>query len=69
VLRVSAQLEGWWLVTGAVHAKDGHIVCQLWHVGRISHPSLQPDCGLLVAPSAVRPAGYAFYPALEGAAA
>jgi N-ethylmaleimide reductase len=37
-----AQLEGWRAITAAVHAKGGSIVAQLWHVGRISHVSLQP---------------------------
>jgi N-ethylmaleimide reductase len=37
-----AQVEGWRAVTDAVHAKGGRIVLQLWHVGRISHVSLQP---------------------------
>jgi N-ethylmaleimide reductase len=55
-----AQVEGWRLVTDAVHAKGGHIFCQLWHVGRISHPDLQPDGELPVAPSAIRPGGQAF---------
>lgn len=54
-----AQIAGWKKVTNAVHAKGGKIVIQLWHVGRISHPSLlngeQP-----VAPSAIKPAGKAF---------
>jgi N-ethylmaleimide reductase len=36
------QLLGWRAVTDAVHAKGGSIVAQLWHVGRISHVSLQP---------------------------
>lgn len=35
-----AQVEGWKQVTAAVHAKDGLIVAQLWHVGRVSHPDL-----------------------------
>lgn len=47
------QVEGWKLVTDAVHAKGGHIALQLWHVGRISHTSLQPDGQSPVAPSAV----------------
>jgi N-ethylmaleimide reductase len=51
------QVGGWTLVTDAVHAKGGHIFLQLWHVGRISHPSLQPDGVLPVAPSAIAPAG------------
>jgi N-ethylmaleimide reductase len=54
------QIEGWRLVTDAVHAGGGRIFLQLWHVGRISHPSLQPDNMLPVAPSAVTPAGSAF---------
>lgn len=55
-----AQVEGWRLVTNAVHARGGRIFCQLWHVGRISHESLQPNGALPVAPSAIRPAGQAF---------
>ncbi|WP_153769716.1 alkene reductase [Labrenzia sp. CE80] len=48
-----AQIEGWKKVTDAVHAKGGKIVIQLWHVGRISHPVLQPDGAAPVAPSAI----------------
>ena len=55
-----AQVEGWKQVTQAVHERAGRIFLQLWHVGRISHPSLQPDGVLPVAPSAVRPAGEAY---------
>ncbi|MCB5187088.1 alkene reductase [Methylobacillus caricis] len=55
-----AQVEGWKQVTAAVHAKGGKIALQLWHVGRISHPSLQPGNALPVAPSAIKPAGQAF---------
>lgn len=55
-----AQVAGWKQVTDAVHAKGGKIVIQLWHVGRISHPSLLPDHALPVAPSAIKPAGQAF---------
>jgi N-ethylmaleimide reductase len=54
------QVAGWRRVTDAVHEKGGVIFLQLWHVGRISHPSHQPDGRLPVAPSAVRPAGQAF---------
>jgi len=53
------QITGWKKVTGAVHAAGGHIFLQMWHVGRISHPSLQPDGDLPVAPSAIKPAGEA----------
>lgn len=48
------QLDGWKQVTQAVHQADGQIVVQLWHVGRISHISLQPDHQAPVAPSAIR---------------
>jgi N-ethylmaleimide reductase len=54
------QVEGWRLVTDAVHQAGGLIFLQLWHVGRISHPSLQPDGMLPVAPSAIKPSGQAF---------
>ncbi len=48
------QVAGWRIVTDAVHAAGGRIFCQLWHVGRISHPSLQPGGGVPVSASAVR---------------
>lgn len=54
------QTAGWKLTTDAVHQKGGVIFAQLWHVGRISHPSLQTDNQLPVAPSAIQPAGKAF---------
>ena len=54
------QIAGWKLVTDAVHDAGGRIFLQLWHVGRISHPSLQPDGALPVAPSAIAPAGQAW---------
>ncbi len=53
----SDQVAGWKLVTEAVHAKGGLIFLQLWHVGRISHRSHQPDGGLPIAPSAIAPSG------------
>jgi N-ethylmaleimide reductase len=53
------QVAGWRLVTDAVHKKGGRIFLQLWHVGRISHPSLQPNGELPVAPSAIKPEGNA----------
>lgn len=56
----SEQIAGWKKITDAVHEKGGHIFLQLWHVGRISHPSLQPDNKLPVAPSAIKPEGDAF---------
>jgi 2,4-dienoyl-CoA reductase-like NADH-dependent reductase (Old Yellow Enzyme family) len=54
------QVEGWRLVTEAVHRAGGLIFNQLWHVGRISHPALQPDQMLPVAPPAIKPSGQAF---------
>jgi len=51
------QVEGWKLVTKAVHEKDGRILLQLWHVGRISDP-LYLQGELPVAPSAIAPAGH-----------
>jgi len=50
-----AQVAGWKLVTDAVHQHGGRIFLQLWHVGRISHPDLQHDGALPVAPSAIAP--------------
>ena len=47
------QLDAWKKVTHDVHAAGGKIVVQLWHVGRVSHISLQPDNGAPVAPSAI----------------
>lgn len=52
-----AQVAGWRQVTDAVHAAGGRIILQLWHVGRISHPELQPGGELPVAPSAIAPEG------------
>ena len=54
------QVAGWKKVTDAVHAEGGKIVLQLWHVGRISHPSLLPNDAQPVAPSAITPNGKAF---------
>ncbi len=49
------QIEGWKLVTKAVHEKGGKIFLQLWHVGRVSHTSLQPGGAQPVGPSAIKP--------------
>lgn len=48
------QVAGWRKVTDRVHERGGHIYIQLWHVGRISHTSLQANGGAPVAPSAIR---------------
>ena len=56
----NAQVEAWKPVTEAVHKAGGLFFLQLWHTGRISHPSLQPGGVLPVAPSAIKPEGQAF---------
>lgn len=55
-----AQVAGWKKVTDAVHAKGGRIVAQLWHVGRVSHVSLQVGGAAPVAPSAIGAASKTF---------
>jgi 2,4-dienoyl-CoA reductase-like NADH-dependent reductase (Old Yellow Enzyme family) len=50
------QVEGWQLITRAVHAAGGRILLQLWHVGRISHP-LVLGGSLPVGPSAIAAQG------------
>ncbi|MGI4815955.1 MAG: alkene reductase [Janthinobacterium lividum] len=52
-----AQEAGWQKVVNAVQAKKGRIALQLWHVGRISHRSLQEGGEAPVAPSAIRADG------------
>jgi N-ethylmaleimide reductase len=54
------QIAGWKQVTDAVHSRNSRIFLQLWHCGRVSHPSLLPGGELPVAPSAIRPEGDAF---------
>lgn len=54
------QVEGWRLVTEAVHERSGRVFLQLWHVGRISHPVMQEGGALPVAPSAIAPEGEIF---------
>ncbi|MGC3992460.1 MAG: alkene reductase [Chthoniobacteraceae bacterium] len=53
----SAQVEGWKLVTKAVHDLGGRILLQLWHVGRISDPAFLKG-ELPVAPSAIAAEGH-----------
>ncbi len=60
------QVEGWRLVTDAVHAAGGRIFMQLWHVGRISHVDVQADGSAPVAPSAVRANSQVFTSADSG---
>lgn len=47
------QVAGWKKVTDRVHARGGRIFIQIWHVGRISHTSLQPNGGAPIAPSPI----------------
>ncbi len=54
-----AQVEGWKLVTNAVHKREGKIFIQLWHVGRMSHPDLH-NGELPLAPSAINPKSKSF---------
>src|ERR1700681_1801978 len=54
------QIAGWRKVTDRVHERGGRIFIQIWHVGRISHTSLQPNGGAPVAPSAIRANGKTF---------
>jgi N-ethylmaleimide reductase len=52
-IHTDEQIRGWLKVTSTVHARGGLIFLQLYHVGRVSHPSIQP----LVAPSAIAASG------------
>ena len=53
------QIDGWKLVTDAVHQKNGRIFCQLWHAGRVSHPDFH-EGNLPLAPSAINPHDHVF---------
>lgn len=53
------QVAGWRLVTDAVHERGGRIFLQLWHAGRMSHPSMQPGGQLPIAPSPIAVNGQA----------
>lgn len=47
-----AQVQGWRLTTDSVHAAGGRIFAQIWHVGRVSHVSIQRDGAAPVSSSA-----------------
>jgi len=51
----AAQIAGWKLTTESVHALGGRIFAQLWHVGRVSHPTIQADGQLPVSASSLQP--------------
>lgn len=58
----SEQVEGWRSLTNAVHEQGGRIFLQIWHCGRISHPALQANGELPVAPSAIPAEGELYTP-------
>ncbi len=66
-IHTAEQIAGWKAVTDAVHCKGGKIFLQLWHVGRISHSSHQPDGAPPIAPSAIAAKGHAFTATFERA--
>ena len=51
------QIAGWRLVTDSVHAVGGRMFAQIWHVGRVSHPSIQHDGQLPVSASSKQAVG------------
>ncbi|PTD16797.1 alkene reductase [Sphingomonas fennica] len=53
------QIDGWKAITDAVHERGGSMLLQLWHVGRKSHPALQPNGEQPVGPSAIQAEGSA----------
>lgn len=53
----SNQVQAWKKITDAVHEKGGHIFMQLWHVGRVSYPGIQPNDEPSLAPSAIKAEG------------
>ncbi len=59
-----AQVEGWKKITNAVHSKGGKIFIQLMHTGRIGHPANMQKYAIILAPSAVKPAGQIWTDAL-----
>ncbi|GAA4815802.1 alkene reductase [Marinicella pacifica] len=60
-IHTDKQVAGWQKVTDAVHAKGGKIFCQLWHVGRMSHPDFHGG-ELPLSASAVNPNSQSFTP-------
>ncbi|MFJ4052971.1 alkene reductase [Pseudomonas sp. NPDC089743] len=60
-LYTQEQADGWKKVTDAVHARGGKIFAQLWHVGRVSHTTLQPEGGAPISASAKQAANSMAY--------
>lgn len=61
------QVKGWRQVTDAVHQSGGRIFAQLWHVGRVSHTSIQPEGKPPVSPSALLAPGVKVFVDVAGA--
>ncbi|BFG76199.1 hypothetical protein PTKU46_42320 [Paraburkholderia terrae] len=55
------QIAGWRLTTQSVHSVGGKIFAQIWHVGRVSHPSIYQDRQLPVSGSSKRAVGAAAF--------
>jgi len=58
----NAQVEGWRLVTEAVHRRGGRIFVQLMHTGRIGHPANLPPGAEVLGPSSIAAPGDIFTP-------
>lgn len=56
-IRTPEQVAGWKKVTDAVHANDGIIYLQLWHMGRAAHSSHHPTTNDSVSASAIAAKG------------
>ena len=52
-LHTQQQIAAWKVINESIHAVNGHSAVQLWHTGRISHNSVQPEGQAPVAPSAL----------------
>ena len=52
-LHTQQQIAAWKVINEAIHGAGGHSAVQLWHTGRISHNSVQPEGKPPVAPSAL----------------
>jgi N-ethylmaleimide reductase len=55
------QIDGWRMITDAVHAANGRIYCQIWHCGRVAHPDMRRG-EMPVAPSPLPASGDFFLP-------
>lgn len=58
----ASQVDAWREVSEAIHRGGSRAFMQLWHVGRVSHPSLQPNEAQPIAPSAIRANTRAYTP-------